>query len=439
MTDLYTRIGAWVRPTARRQMRDFAVLGAAGQVEAGLSLAATAVLVRLTGATAAGEVLLAQSMAAVWALLWDARLGDTAQRFVPVQDAGAAGAGTWLFARLLRVDAVIGLAGAAAGITLATAAGRTGLSPPVPAALLLLALAYQGATSSRGTSAAGFAIAGRLEMLGRLRIGLAVVGCAATLTALVLGGPVAYLAAQVSVAAVATVWLAVLARRAVTAALGPAPREPQRVPAGLRRFAVTTSAATSLSLASDNGILTLAGLLGGPALVTYLKIAAAPGRLFLSTVSTVTAQLYPRLVAAAVRGDTAAVRRDVVRASLPLAVLGAAAAGLALPLTRPALALVYGPAYVTLTAATLVLLAAGCLRGTVVWAKVLPLAVGRPGVRLLAVAVDGVLVAAALLFALHLAGGPPAVTLAYALGSLTVAGLVAAGWFALLRPLVGLS
>ncbi|MEO3812788.1 hypothetical protein ABGB17_27620 [Sphaerisporangium sp. B11E5] len=437
MTDLYTRIGSWVRPSARRQMRDFAVLGAAGQVEAVLSLAATAVLVRLTGAAGAGEVLLAQSMAAVWALLCDPRLGDAAQRFVPVQEAGDAGGGTWLFRRLLRLDALIGLAGAALGVTLVTVAGQAGAAPPGPASLLVLALLYQGGTASRGTSAAGFAIAGKLELLGRLRLGFAVLSCAATVTALVLGGPVAYLAAMASAAAVTTAVLAVLARRAVGAKLGPAPRGPRRAPAGLARFAVTTSAATCVSLASDNGILTLAGLLGGPSLVTFLKIAAAPGRLFLATVSTVTAQLYPRLASAAVRGDAGAIRRDVLRATVPLTVLGVAAAGLALPLARPALALVYGPAYVTLATATLVLLAAGCVRGAVVWAKVLPLAVGRPAVRLVAVATEGVLLTGALLLALHLTAGPEAAARAYALGALAVAVLFAAGWLALLRPLAG--
>ncbi|WP_198167335.1 hypothetical protein, partial [Microbispora sp. ATCC PTA-5024] len=50
---------------------------------------------------------------------------------------------------------------------------------------------------------------------------------------------------------------------------------------------------------------------------------------------------------------------------------GLAAAVAAVPLARPLLGLVYGPAYETLGAAAAVLLAAACVRGTVLWSKVL--------------------------------------------------------------------
>ncbi|ETK33477.1 hypothetical protein, partial [Microbispora sp. ATCC PTA-5024] len=315
MTALLDRVGSWVRPSARRQVRDFVVLGAAGQVEAAMSLVATVVLVRHTGAEASGQVFLAQSLAALWFLVWDPRLGDAAQRFVPVGQAAGPGRGAWLFARLLAVDAVVGMSAAAVGAALVAVAHALGAIAAGHAHLLLLALAGQAATASRGTSAAGYAIAGRLRRLGALRMVHAVAALGAGLTGLLLYGPCGYLAAAALAGAALTITLAVPARRAVAATLGPVPSGTVTAPPGLLRFAVTTSLASSVALASDNGVLAAAGLLGGPALTAYLKIASAPARLFLGMVSTVTAQLYPRFAAAAVRGDGAAVRADALRAT----------------------------------------------------------------------------------------------------------------------------
>ncbi len=69
----------------RRQLRTFGSLTAAGQVESVLSFATTATLVRLSGTAETGKVLLAQSMASVWFLVWDPRFEDAQQRFVPLE------------------------------------------------------------------------------------------------------------------------------------------------------------------------------------------------------------------------------------------------------------------------------------------------------------------------------------------------------------------
>jgi O-antigen/teichoic acid export membrane protein len=419
---------------SRGQFVAFVSLSAATQGEAVLSFLGTVALVRLAGAHGAGQVFLAQSFAAVWFLVWDPRLDDAAQRYVPIVQRDRAGWGTALFLRLLYFDGGLGVVTGLAGAGLAVLAGACGWVGHGQVVLTVLAMAGGGLAAASGTAGAGFALAGRLRRLGAFRRVLAGTAAASTVAATVLCGPVGYLAAAAAGQLLASVVLSVAARRAMAGSLG-APVPGVRWPPGILRFAVCSSLATSVSVGGEAGVLSLAGILGGPTLVTYLKVAAAPGRLFASVVGPLAAQLYPRLTVASAAGDLGVVRRDVFRATAALAVLGATGLAAAVPLAGPALSLVYGHPYAVLATVTAVLFAAACLRGAVVWAKVLPLALGRPGLRLGFVAAEAALLSGALVVAARVASGPHAVALGYAFGNAAVAAAGLAAWLALARSL----
>lgn len=435
MTDLLRRAGGWVRPPGHRHLRTFASLSAATQGEAVLSFLSTVALIRVTGTEVSGKVFFAQSLAGMWSMLWDPRLEDATQRFVPVLQETAHGRGTWLFVRLLRLDVVIGLFAAAigaGGVALARAAGWLGTDQ---ALFLLLALLAFGITAPIGTAAAGFAVVRQLGRLGALRSATAAGSFVVTVTALVVAGPVAFLAASVLTGLTTTVILSATAHRAVARELGPPPPGPIPIPDGIVRFAVKSSAATSVGAASERGVLTLAGFLGGPSLVTFLKVAGAAGRLYVSFVSSAAAQIYPRIASAAVRRDLTGIRRDTMRTAVLLAMLGVVTVITTSPLAGPALDIVYGPTYGWLAEVTVILLLAACIRGTVVWGKVFPLALGRPGVFLTFVIAESLLIPTALFLSSWLGGTPEHAIAIFAWADVSLAVIRVVTWLVLLRTL----
>ncbi|CAL9677856.1 hypothetical protein SUDANB105_08167 (plasmid) [Streptomyces sp. enrichment culture] len=424
-----------------RHLRTFGSLTAASQVESAVSFATTATLVRHVGGAEAGKVLLVQSVATVWFLLWDPRFEDAQQRFVPLEQRYGRGRGTRLYHRLLWLDVAAGLLATVVGVVGALAAAAVGWISAEWLALLLPAVLAAGAATPSGSASAGFAIADQLSRLGVIRLALAVFGCPVTLTALLMVGTAGYLVATAITGLVYTVVVTVLAWRQVRRACGPPSADPVPVPPELVPFLVKSSATGSVSLASDSGLSLLAGLLGGPALVTYLKVAGAPGRLFASFVNPVAAQLYPRLARAAAQGSRTTVVGDVLRSSALTGGIGVLAVVVAAALLGPLLDLVYGPEYTVLYTAAVVMLMGAALRGAVIWAKVLPSALGFPGVRLVFLSAEGVCQLATLAGAIQLCSGALCGTTAFAWGSLGLVLLSTTGWFAvlwfLLRSLTG--
>lgn len=420
----------------QRHLRTFASLTAAGQVEAALSFATSVALVRLVGVTEAGQVFFVQSMASVWFLLWDPRFEDAQQRFVPVEQLHGPGRGTRLYHRLLRLDIVAGLLATIVGVVVAVAAAAIGWISTELLTLLVPAVLGAGAATVSGSASAGFALADQLCRLGWMRLALAAVSCLVTLTALLTAGPAGYLAATVVTGLLSTVVLTAGACRRLREAYGPPTAVPIAMPPGLLRFLVKTSATGSVSVASDSGVSLLAGLFGGPVLVTYLKVVTSMGRLFLSFVSPVAAQLYPRLARAGAHGRRTAVMSDALRSSALTGAIGALAVVVAAPLTGLLLGLVYGAEYTVLSTAAVVLLAGAALRGAVIWGKVLPSALGFPGVRLAFLTAEGVCQLGMLVGVTQLWAGPERMALAFAWGSLCLLALSTACWFLVLRILV---
>ncbi|WP_338780266.1 hypothetical protein [Streptomyces sp. DG1A-41] len=429
---------SWVKRRGKRHhwqrhLRTFGSLTAASQVESALSFVTTAMLVRLFGSTETGQVLLAQSMATVWFVLWDPRFEDALQRFVPAEQLRSPGRGTRLYCRLVRLDIVAGLLATILGVALAVAAATVGWISAEQLSLLVPAVMAAGAATPSGSASAGFAIAGQLSRLGVIRLALSGVGCLVTLTALLVTGPVGYLVATVITGLVSTVTLTVSASRQVHRVCGAPCENSIPMPPGLLPFLVKSSATGSVAAASDSGLSLVAGLLGGPTLVTYLKIAAAPGRLFAGFLSPVPAQLYPRLAMAGAEGRRGAVMRDVLRASALTGGIGVIAVVTAASLLSLFLGLVYGPEYTMLSASAVVMLAGAALRGTVIWAKVLPPALGFPGVRLIFLAVEGACQLGWLITVTQIWTGPSRMTLAFAWGSLGLLAFSTIAWFVVLR------
>ncbi|GGW23368.1 hypothetical protein GCM10010381_02320 [Streptomyces xantholiticus] len=420
----------------KRHLRTFGSLTVAGQVEAALSLATTAALVRQVGGAEAGQVLFVQSLATVWFLLWDPRLEDAQQRFVPAEQLRGAGRGTQLYHRLVRLDFASGLLATIVGVVVAFAAAGAGWLPAELLWLLVPAVLGAGVATPVGSASAGYALTGRLFRLGTVRLALAVFGCLVTLTGLLVAGPVGYLAATVVTGLLSTVVLTIGAVRQVREACGPPAAEPVALPPGLVPFLVKTSATGSVSAASESGVSVLAGVFGGPTLVTYLKVATSMARLFITIVSPVAAQLYPRLAMAGAHGRRTAVMSDALRSSALTGAVGALAVAVAAPLTGLLLGLVYGAEYRVLSTAAVVLLAGAALRGTVIWGKVLPAALGFPGVRLAFLTAEGVCQLAVLVAVTQFWAGPERMALAYACGLLCLLALSTACWFLVLRVLV---
>jgi O-antigen/teichoic acid export membrane protein len=299
---------------------------------------------------------------------------------------------------------------------------------------LVLTLVAGGASAATGTAATGFALTGQLRRLGIIRLAAAAITFPLTSTLTIVSGPVGYLWGLIVGNLGLMVILVVLASRQVQGMFGP-PAKSCPMPKGLMGFAVKSSAATSVALGTDVGILALAGLLGSPSLVTLIKIASAPGRLLLTLASPVAAQMYPRFATAAATGNLFETRRETIRVTAGLAGVGLIAITAGYVGMGTALRLVYGTAYGFLAPTAVLFIVAAGLRATVVWSKVLPLALGRPGVRLALTAAESVALALALVVAIRQANRSVDTVLGFAWGSVAVAVVVAATWLVLLRVL----
>ncbi|MGW5667239.1 lipopolysaccharide biosynthesis protein [Micromonospora sp. NPDC003776] len=374
-----------------RSFREFSWLSVNSQLSSVLSLLTTVLLARTVPLAEVGQVAFAQSVAVLIFLVLDPRFEDAVQRYVPLLRGESEARARAFFWRLLRWDVAMGLGVLALAWTLWWANGYPAISACRPE-FLALALSAVGLGCALGTLGAGFAVTGGLASLGRLSFIGSLATAGVTAVATLRFGAAGYLAgaaigAAVQVALLLPYCVRHLGLRALRAPLGGAQRA---LPPGLLRFIVGSSLSASLAAGTESGMLTVAGLGGGPELVAVLRIAGAPGRILLALCSPISAQAFPRLAALAAAGEGDQVRRLVgklLRLILPVAVLSVAAGVL---LMRPALGLTYGRQYEAVSAVAILFVVAGAIRMLIVWSKVLPLAVGRPGLRLASVAGESI-------------------------------------------------
>lgn len=414
----------------RAHGRAFAWLSAAAQLEAVLSVVVTALIIRELGLSVAGQVFFAQAAAAVYFAVVDPRLEDSLQRFVPLLDVAKPRQVRHFIRRLAIGDATLGLAFGVAGVALVLGVSGGGDSSQ----FLALAIAAGGIGAAQGTAGACFAVCNALDRLGRLRVALAAGGAVVSLPVLWAEGAGAYLVAQVVVQGLSSWLLVGSGLRLVATRWTGDDRGP--LPGGFLRFTLLSSASTSAGLGTDNAVIALSSALTSSTVAAGLKIAQAPGRLMFTAFAPLWAILYPRLATLAAAGDVNGLRRRMARSSAAVAAisaLGLGSAALLLPVLLPR---VYGADTDAFATAATVFMGVYGVRATVGWSKVAPLALGRPGLKLLMTTVEGVALLGAV--ALLLVGQELAAVDAVqrvAIGALLTACGLAAGWGLLMARL----
>lgn len=391
-------LGRWVASlrgeSERAAAREFSWLSVGNQLTAVSALVATAVLAHAVTVPELGRVAFAQAFAAVVLLVVDVRFDDAIQRYYPIllrgHDAQVARAFYW---RMFRWDVGLGLVIVVLSLT-AWVAGLVPDGDVWDAEYVTIALVAAGLGTVGGTVNAGYAVTSRLADLGRRTSAMALLTLVlAAGGALTFGGAgylVAYLVASAATVGVCLAGLSIPWERPTGDALPP----------GLPGFLAKSSASSSLALGTDAGILAIAGLTGSSTFVAYAKVAQAPGRVVTSLFSPIAVQAFPRISRQCSVGDLAATRRVTGRLSRGIAVAVLVMLSLAAPVLQPLVGLVYGYEYEVVALAAFTFMAGAGVRAVVAWSKVLPLAAGRPGLRLVVVAVESaVLVVAAALCA----------------------------------------
>lgn len=409
--------------------REFSWLSASSQTSAVLSLLTLLILVRSAPVPEVGQVVFAQAAAALVFLVLDPRFEDAVQRFFPLIAIRSRDNAVSFYWRLARWDAALGLTVATIAL-LTWAVGALPESNVAKPAYLALAFASTGVACVVGTLHAAFAVTQRLTSLARMTLVLMV--CNAILMAggaLLLGGS-GYLLGNLGGSCLQVGVLLVRCKRLLPRPAGGSCPE---LPSGLGRFLANTWTSSSLAVGYESGVLVLAGVGGGPSLVALLRVAQSPGRLLLTVFSPLATQAFPRLSLMAARGQRQALLRLTMRSTR--LVLGASA--LVVPLgalvMQPAIELLYGEDYAAASLAAGLLLAAGALRAAAIWGKVLPLAVGRPTLRLLAVLGESVLMLAGTAVITHIWTAATTAATAIAALSLIVSCMLLGFWVAVSR------
>lgn len=367
----------------RRALREFSWLTGSTQLSTIASMAAFVVLVRSTSPEVTGQVVLAQSMAALVLMVLDIRFEDALQfYFANIRESAASEAETF-FWRVVRFDAYFGLV--VSGVMLMLwALTLVPAGEKVNGGYLALAICAGALGTSAGSLKAGLAVTNSLSAYGRLSamVGLSTAAMMA-LGAMVFGGR-GYLMGAIAGSCLQVVALVPACRSRI-----PFRRvSGQTLPEGFLRYLLKSSLATSFALGAENGSITMAGWVGGPLLPAVLKIAQAPGRLVQAFFSPISAQAFPRLAHSAAQGDRARIYSLTNRATMTVLVVGTSGFLLCVPLMSTLVGWVYGERYHSAALASLLFVAAGVLRSGFAWAKVYPLAIGRPGLRLWTTVVD---------------------------------------------------
>lgn len=384
------RISSYVRGQWRHLRgpagREFTWLTGGSQVEVLLSQLAVILVVRMSSEDEAGQLFFALAITATVFMLIDPRLEDSIQRYVPQLRERNSDYRSF-FWTLVLLDLVLGLVAILVSVAV-WAAGVVQQTTLVNPTFLLLSVIISGTVSALGSLNAGFATSGRLTSLARVRTALAVVNAAFSIGGLLIAGVTGFLVGSAISSFVAIVVTASYCTRLISPRNLSLRRFRTERPTGIGAFTIKSSLATSLATGGDSGVLAVAGLSGGPGLVVFLKLAMAPGRFLYTAFSAIPAQAFPRISNLAAQKDGLGVSRLCKSVTRRVAGPLAAAAllgAIAMPFLLP---LVYGSEYRSASVAAGIFLAGGAIRAAVAWSKVLPLAVGRPALRLISVAVE---------------------------------------------------
>lgn len=395
---------------------DYVSLAAGGIVEAAGSAIAVIVLVRSVDIGAAGEVTIAQAVAAVFFMIGDPRFDDVVIKFFPEVQARQGDAEAHGFYRLMRRwDVLVSLALGAAFLATSVVGGWSWTGAPED---LLILAGFAAAAQSAALAPIGvFSVTGGLRTYGRLRSGLAVLGAAAQVTGVVIGDGAGFLIGTAAGATVSTVVYWTTATVRARRQLGP-PRKHHPLGLGrVGRFTAMASVGTSVAAGVERLPMIALGAVASPAAAAAFRVALAPGRSLSVLVSPVTAMQFPKLSKEAVDSELSESLRRLRLQSHRFAVAGMVLAVLATPFLIWAVPMVYGGEYRDAAGAACILFAVSLLRYSQPWSKVLALVLGRPGLRAGVVAADGATVVG-LTFGLAATWPLGGAVVAYAAGAL---------------------
>lgn len=381
--------------SGRRLAQQYAWVTVGNIVTAITSFVGVVVLARVLDADEFGKVVFAQATMSLVFTLLDPRLEDAIVRYVPlIQERRGPRAGAWLFERALGLDLVAGYAFTAVAVALLASAAIP-LSGSADPSLFLLATAQFGSMTALGSAAAGYQVTGGLSRYGAIQSAIALSSTCLGLTGLVIAGASGFLALSAVSAAGTTIVACWLSARRVRREFGaPSGGSFDDLP-GIVGFTVKSSLSSSALLGTDRLPLTIVGLLGQPGTLASLRVAQSPARLTAMAFSALPSVLYPVLTKDAVQGLPAEIRRRIMRWTVgvvPLVLAALVVAWFAVPVLVHAL---FGSKFADAGRAAWLLTAAALLRGLVAWSKVLPLAVGRAGIRLVVASLDAVMLGVA--------------------------------------------
>jgi O-antigen/teichoic acid export membrane protein len=398
-------------------------VGSAGGLWTSVALAfvTTVLIARSLGPERYGAVALAMAVVAIVTALLDVPLDDALVHYgYRASATGADRSVRRIVRRGIVTDVGVGALVAIVLIALAGPAAEISSGGWLNASLIRLAAVEALARTMDGSTGAILMIAGRPDLRAWVMavasaLRLILVGSAAAMT----GNAEVVLAIWILATALSSLVLGVVAWRVGwrqwTAQRVAEQTEPSI--SMLLRFAAQSALSTTVSGTRNGLVPVLLARLSGPSAVAFFEVATFPLQAADTVSAPVRLALLPEQARLAAERRTADLR-DTVRAYIRVAVLigvpGAIAGWLVLPWLLPTLYTVtYSPAVWPariLTTAALLSLVLG-------WAKTLPAAIGKPGVRTAVLTADAVLV----LGALALLGGRGASGAAIAI----VAGLTA--------------
>lgn len=410
--------------------REFTWLSVGNQASAFLSIAAMVVLARAASVAQVGQVVFAQATAALVMAFVDLRFEDAAQHYYPRLVLLSPGRAVSLFWRLVRWDALFGLL----VVVITVGAWIIDLLPEsrvAQPAFFALALATTGVATAVGTLNAGFALTGGLISLARASLVLSAANAGLAMTGAVLQGGLGFLIGNLAGSLLQVAVLFILCRRRLpNVDVSP---NGSALPGGFSRFLLSSSVSTSVVLGSESGVLAIAGIGGGPTLVALLRVAQAPGRLLQTMFSAVSIQAFPRLSSMAAESNQDGIMRWTTRTTKVVLGLGFPIVVVGTLLMRPAIEMVFGPQYAQATYAAVLLLLAGLCKAGTSWAKVLPLAVGRPNLRLFVTLAESAVTLAGTALILKSTRDAPTAVIAIAALSVSVSVVLLIFWLAISR------
>ena len=366
-------------------LREFSWLSAGNQAATAASLLAMLVLVRETSVTTVGHVVFAQAVAGLIMLVVDVRFEDAIQRFYPLAARVSSESARSLFWKVMKWDVGFGLVivTVTAGVWAGGLIHKSSLVEPGYVAVALMSVGFGACI---GTLNAAFALTGELVQLGRLTIVVSLANLVFICIGTILAGGLGYLVG----AGLGTLLQVIFLFKRSTRLIEPVGilKTTHPFPDRMGRFLVSSSLSSSLAIGTESGVIAVAGIGGGPGLAALLRVALGPARLIAALVSPISVQMFPRIAEMAARGDGPGIKSLVMKAARYILLVGGIAVVPAAAVMSPTIGILYGASYERVSLAANILMVAALGRAAFAWAKVLPVAIGRPNLRLAVVGVE---------------------------------------------------